>query len=174
MLTKYAVGEPYPHPLPAGEGLIIQTMPGGTIDIVAKLIQPSSREVTTFRQGTFRWGVFVEDAIPVVVVQFPDEKLELDGPYNFHKVVASSRAEWLQGAANAVTLFLVDEKNIIRTMRLIGAEPAMMQVLRDAAAEQLTRYETATDVDYAINILQSKRSLSAMLKAATLHLVKRS
>lgn len=170
-LFKYQVGEVFPHPLPAGEGLVLQTLPNGTFDAIAKLGKPSSKERTAWKQGMFRYGLFVSEDVPYFVMQFRDSGLELAAPYNFLKVHADQRLGWTEGEANAVTLHLVNESNILLAMRMIGMEPEMMNLFRQTVQKQLERYETWTDVEHAINSVSARYSTSEMLKSAKLYTV---
>jgi hypothetical protein len=170
-MTQYEIGKPYPHGLPSREGFMILVREGGTFDLMAKMSQLRANEKDEFRKGSFQWGVYVEDAIPIVVIEFFNTKISFDAPFNIYKLFSTERERWLDGQGNAVTIFLADERHILHSIRLVGAEPAMMQVLRDAAREQLTRYASSAEVERAQQAIMARSHTAAMLKNTQLYTV---
>lgn len=167
MLT-YEIGKPFPEPLIGSQDtMFTQIIEGGTLRVIIRLTQPSSRERHGVRRGLLRYGVFVEAAIPTLLMQFGDADMEFDSQL-ITKPNHPDTIAWIQGAANLVTIILVDEKHVIRAMRGIGFEPAVMDTLRTAIAEQQERYSTPDALAAAVNAIVRQYSIAEMLKRTKL------
>lgn len=163
----YEVGEEFPivHPIGSRSGFMVQTMEGGSFDILAYIDRPTAKEKREFKQGIFRVGCYVDSDIPFIVCQF--DTIESDAPFNAHKINSELVGNWLNTEANAVTFYLIDAKtNILQAMRLIGID--FMNDLKNTLRKQLTTYNSSKAVDYKIDEIYNRVTTIQMLQNSKL------
>ena len=166
----YKVGEPFPddrfnsHP----EGAVI-TFNEHSFDVIGLLDRPSTQEVKTWKTGKLYYGLFQQDDVPFLLLDFRYPiKFNLDAPVNAYKI--TEPIVWSFGEGNLVTLFLVDRRNYrLMAMRSIGIELTMAQSLRQVMRNQVENYPDQAVVDGKISLLLNRVPTEEMIANSSMH-----
>lgn len=143
---------------------------GGFFDAFVSLSGISEAEAKSFRTGTFRYGVFVDSDVPFFLLHFPDTKTEFDAPFNFLKIDDGSRRTWLETEANALHLVLVERRNyIVKGQRFVGLNLEVPTLIKAVSVAQANTYQSAGEVDIAINRTYNRFSIQEMMKASKMY-----
>lgn len=143
-MIKLARGEPYPLPLEHGEGAAAQflTKTGNILQIV--LPGMNAKEKNALRTGMIKAGFLYQGGAMLFLFQFygSDGKplITFDAPYDIRLYPANRRN--LHSIENeeqrlAIEIHAVDEKKILRALRLVTMPPPMTLAFLSAVQEQL-------------------------------------
>lgn len=148
-MINLARGEPYPMPILQKEGAAAQFLM--TTGNVLQIVLPgmTSKEENALRSGMIKAGFMYEAGAMLLLFQFysVDGKpcLTFDAPYDIRLLPADKRA--LHSIENidqrlAIEVHIVDEKNIVRGLRLVTMPNAMTVSFLSAVQEQLVESKT--------------------------------
>lgn len=143
-LIKLARGEPYPFPLEHREGAAAQflTKLGNILQIV--LPGMDAKEQTALRTGMIKAGFLYQGGAMLLLFQFygKDGKplITLDSPFDIRLYPTEERN--LHNIENAeqrlaIEIHAVDEKKILRALRIVSMSPSMTLAFLSAVQEQL-------------------------------------
>lgn len=166
MMHEIAVGKPFPVPAGRGAG-IIPVLNGESFDIYGWVEQPSYAEKLDWKQGEIRYGLYIEDDIPFLLFRI-GAAWSFDVSINIMSETNERGWGFLNGAGNAISLFLVDyPSNVVQAIRMIGADHLFMQAIRATLERQANRYEVSGDVDVTMEAIIVQRSFEEMWEQAT-------
>jgi hypothetical protein len=137
-------GEPYPLPLEQGEGAAAQflTKTGNVLQIV--LPDMDAKEQTALRSGMIKAGFLYEGGALLLLFQFygGDGKplITFEAPFDMRILPATRRN--LHNIKNpeqrlAIDIHAIDEKNILRALRVVTMPPDMTIKFLSAVQDQL-------------------------------------
>ena len=138
-------GEPYPLPLEQGEGAAAQflTQSGNVLQIV--LPDMDSKEQNALRSGMIKAGLLYEGGAMLFLFQFygagaGKPLLTFDAPFDIR--ILSPKERNLHNIDNAeqrlaIEIHAIDEKKILRALRLVTMPPDMTLKFLSAVQEQL-------------------------------------
>jgi hypothetical protein len=143
-MIQLSRGEPYPLPLEQSEGAAAQflTKTGNVLQIV--LPDMDSKEQNALRSGMIKAGFLYEGGAMLFLFQFHgnDGKplITFDAPFDIRLLSAAERN--LHNIDNAeqrlaIEIHAVDEKKILRALRLVTIPPDMTLKFLSAVQEQL-------------------------------------
>lgn len=149
------VGQPYPQPLPPGEGLLPTLQTDGSLVVVAKMGRLQKGDVRAFRRTVEVAATPLDD---VALVVLTTEAYQLDGYVNPHAYRAEDLSGYLDGErANATSLVLVEgPDDVVRHIRLVGVQTGLVEALREAVRASARRYRTVADVNAAFAAVQAR------------------
>jgi len=138
-------GEPYPLPLQHGEGAAAQflTKTGNILQIV--LPNMDAKEQKALRSGMIKSAILYADGAMLLLFQFYGDNgkplLTLDAPFDIRILPEDQRN--LHSIDNAeqrlaIEIHGIDEKKIIRALRLVTMPPAMTIKFLSVVQDQLT------------------------------------
>ena len=137
-------GEPYPLPLEQGQGAAAQfLMQSGNI---LKIVLPGmdSKEQNALRSGMIKAGFLYEGGAMLLLFQFYGSNgkplITFDAPFDIRLLSAAKRN--LHNIENpeqrlAIEIHAVDEKKILRALRVVTMPPAMTLNFLSAVQDQL-------------------------------------
>lgn len=160
----------YPDPRYRGqEGATIVTN-SAIFDVLIQMNGLTPSETAALKSGQLRYGVYVEEAVPFLLLDFPSAKFNVDASFNFHAVMASDRTAWLEAEANAVTLIGIEGKNYkVVSIRLCGFDLDFVAAFKSAAAQQLVAYSNTVDVNRKINNITARLSTEQMMSKTKMY-----
>jgi len=143
-MVKLARGEPYPLPLEQGEGAAAQflTKTGNVLQIV--LPDMDAKEQTALRSGMIKAGFLYDGGAMRFLFQFYGDKgkplITFDAPFDIR--ILSPKERNLHNIDNAeqrlaIEIHAIDEKKILRALRLVTMPPDMTLKFLSAVQEQL-------------------------------------
>ncbi|MFZ2170559.1 MAG: hypothetical protein WAW61_13100 [Methylococcaceae bacterium] len=143
-MIQLARGEPYPLPLEHGEGAAAQflTQTGNILQIV--LPGMNGKEQTALRTGVIKSGFLYQGGAILFLFQFYGNDgrplITFDAPYDIRLLPADERN--LHNIDNpeqrlAVEIHAVDEKKILRALRVVTMPPSMTLAFLSAVQDQL-------------------------------------
>jgi hypothetical protein len=169
---ELAVGVPFPIKNPhGGNDATVANITGQSFDIICWANNLRSKEVQAWKRGTLRYGVYVRGSIPFFLLYFPDLKWSLDVSINILAEKEKERPyqDYLDGAGNAVHLFLVDAAtNNIKAMRMIGIEHDLADNARTACRDQLTVYSSSDMLNQHLGHILDQVSTDRMIQAVSM------
>ena len=132
---------------------MIIPLDGGLFDVFINLDNLKLAEVKAIKRGKMRYGIFSHANIPFLVLDFPDVQLQLDAPFNIHKIKSEIDVDkWLQTEANLVNLFVVHKPtNILKGIRAIGFDHEAVKTFKTHAAMQSLYYNSVDAVEQRID-----------------------
>jgi len=163
-------GKPYPDPrFRNNEGATIITN-SALFDVLILIPGITGKEEKAFKTGTLRYGVFVQDDIPFLLLDFPDAGLTLDASYNFHKVDPQHQLEWLAAEGNAVHIVAAEQRTYhVKAQRFVGLDLAVPAAIKAAAARQLASHPNMQSVDMGIQKITARFTTEMMMKQAKMY-----
>lgn len=144
------VGQPWPFPLPDdGDALVM--MDGDGIDLLVMTDGATRKEALAIRQGEMRYGMClpVEEAVPFVMIDFPEVDLGFYTPINVLREPAERPKASGGNRGNLSTLYWVD-RGTVQGMRAMDLAPAFVAQLEAACKRQAETYGTAAEADAAV------------------------
>ena len=143
-VIKLACGEPYPLPLQQSEGAAAQFLlkTGNILQIV--LPGMTSKEKNAFKSGMIKSGFLYEGGSMLWLFQFYGNDgrpvITFDAPFEIRLLPASERN--LHNIDNerqrlAIEIHAIDEKKILKALRLVTMPPDMTLAFLSAVQEQL-------------------------------------
>lgn len=134
------------------------------LDIVFYNTSKSKDYPKAWEKGSLRYGLYVENGIPFVLSELPQEKRAYAIAINMYEVAANSRTSWLQETEATMNAFLINAgNNMIEGMRTINFNSALAADLRKACQAQLTQYKDAAGVTAAVNTIVAKTNAATMI-----------
>ena len=145
-LVQLAVGKPYPLKLtPYHDGAATQFLLKGGNVLQILLTNPSSDEIWSLKKGTIKAGFLYKNGGLLWLFQFADKKgkpiLEFDCPFDVRIIPRDDLS--LHSIENekqrlAIEIHAVDERSIVRALRLVTLSPKMTIDFLSAVQEQMS------------------------------------
>jgi len=163
-ITTYIVGELMPYPAPPGvapDGPVIQTNTD-FLDVILYSSQATADRLIWQRESA-QFGLFHRDALPYVLVHFPQSRMTFDCPYNVWRVDATIRQAWFLSDKAMLNLILAQHG----TNQFYGMQRHVIlwaDQLRQICTQQLRRYTSATQVDAQGHRLEAEVGVAQMWK----------
>ena len=141
-LINLTRGEPYPLPLEQGQNAVAQflTKTGNILQIVMPGM--SGKEQTALRSGMIKAGFLYEGGALLLLFQFygSNGRITFDAPFDIRRLSMDRRN--LPNLKNpnqrlAIEIRCIDEKKILRALRLVTMPPAMTLKFLSAVQDQL-------------------------------------
>ena len=134
------------------------------LDIVFYNTSKSKDYPKSWEKATLRYGLYVENNIPFILSELPQEKRTYAIAINMYDVAQASRSSWVQESEATMNIFLINAtNNMIEGMRTITFNAALAADLRKACQAQLAQYKDAAGVSTAINAIVTKTNATAMI-----------
>lgn len=168
-LQKLEVGKPAPIRVPSTEG-ISPAIVGASLDVWGFLANLTSEEVKAWRKGKMAYSLFCQDDIPILIIDVRG-LATFDLPVNFLLEPEDKRREFLESEpeANLVTFVLCDwPEGNVRAIRAVGLRPEIIQAIKEACFNQVSRYRSASEVANEIAGIQRRYSLEEMIRLSPL------
>jgi len=144
-----STGEAFPRPYTKADGLAAY-FDQGALYFVITLANPTPDEISGIRRGAARYGVYVSDAIPFIILDFKTAKTSFDCYINIlREEHFLARDAFLSEDPESclLTVFLVDWKTgTLEGLRTVGADHDFIATIRSACLEQLARYSSEQEV----------------------------
>jgi hypothetical protein len=148
-MIELSRGQPYPLPLAQSEGAAAQflTRTGNILQIA--LPSMTAKEERAIRNGMIKAGFLYEAGALLLLFQFYGDRaplLTLDAPFDIRLYPPEERN--LHDIDNAdqrlaIEIHAIDDKNIVRALRLVTMPPAMTLKFLSAVQDQLCEAGTA-------------------------------
>ena len=141
-LITLTLGEPYPLPLEQGQNAVAQFL--AKTGNVLQILMPgmSSKELTALRSGMIKSGFLYEGGALLLLFQFygSNGRITFDAPFDIRRLSKDRRT--LPNLKNphqrlAIEIRCIDEKKILRALRLVTMPPAMTLKFLSAVQDQL-------------------------------------
>ena len=140
--TSFAVGGPFPGPVPHREGAIMELWEIGIV-VVTQFPGLRQRELETFHRG-FKTYSYLESSTPVPIAvwvfDFPNPHGAIDSTFNARFVEKNLIDEYLEldkdGVEDSLCFFLLDGK-VLRGMRMVGLHPEAVGLFHGTIRKQL-------------------------------------
>lgn len=145
LAIKLSIGEPYPLPILQSEGASAQflTKSGNILQIV--LPGMDSKEETAFKSGMIKAGFLYDGGAMLLLFNFYDDNgkllLSFDAPFNSRLLPSEElNPPNIDNPEQPLTIEIhaIDEKNIVRALRLVTMPPVMTLKFLSAVQDQLT------------------------------------
>lgn len=161
-ITTYIVGEPLPYPTPPGiapDSPVIQTNTD-FLDIILYSSQAKA-DRAMWQKEPAQIGLFHRDALPYLLVHFPQSRVTFDCPYNIWRVDAAIRQAWFLSDKSMVNLVLAQHgTNAFYGMQRQSVPWAGQ--LRQLCAGQMQQYASAAEVDAQGHRLEAQVGVAQM------------
>jgi len=134
-------GEPYPLPLEQEQNAVAQflTKTGNVLQILMPGM--SSKEQTALRSGMIKSGFLYEGGALLLLFQFygSNGRITFDAPFDIRRLSKDRRnlPNLNHPQRLAIEIRCIDEKKILRALRLVTMPPAMTHKFLSAAQDQL-------------------------------------
>lgn len=152
-LTQLAVGRPYPFKLaPYHDGAATQFLLKGGNVLQILITKPSSDEIWSMKKGTIKAGFLYENSSLLWLFRFLDKKdkpvLDFDCPFDVRIIPRDDLA--LHSIENekqrlAIEIHVVDEKHIVRALRLVTLSPKMTIDFLSAVQRQMASVQPSSE-----------------------------
>ncbi len=137
------------------------------LDVVFYNTSKSKDYAKAWGQATLRYGLYVENNIPFLLVELPSEKKSYCLPANVYEIGQNDRANWLKETDTTMNVFLINgTSNVIESMRTIAFNTSIAADLRKACQAQLAQYKDSTTVVQATATIVGKLNAPAMVAKA--------
>jgi len=137
------------------------------LDVIFYNLSKSKDYAKAWGQATLRYGLYVENNIPFVLVELAAEKKNYSLPVNVHEISQSERAKWIGETDATMNIFLINAaNNMIESVRTITFNAAIAAELRKVCQAQLTQYKDATSVSQAAAAIASQKNAPTMITKA--------
>ena len=134
------------------------------LDVVFYNLSKSKDYAKSWGQATLRYGLYVENSIPFLLVELPQEKKSYSLAVNIYDIGQGERAKWLQETEATMNVFLINAtNNMIESLRTITFNAAMAAELRKTCQAQLTQYKDTAAVSQAVNTIISQKNAPTMI-----------
>lgn len=168
-MESYIVGQKFPHNNYLNKGNIFTLMLNDTsFDLVGVLSGISKQEIEDWQKGSFTLYLYHANDIPFLCVSF--KYFQFDVSFNILKMVEEDYINfWIENEANAVSMFLVEEKTgIIKAMRMVGISYDIANRIKEICKKQKENYKNYKEVDYKIQSIMELIPTKTMIKNAEL------
>jgi hypothetical protein len=134
------------------------------LDVVFYNLSKSKDYAKSWGQATLRYGVYVENGIPFLLVELAQEKKSYSLAVNVYDISQAERAKWLQEMEATMNVFLINAtNNMIESVRTITFNAAVAAELRKVCQAQLTQYKDSAAVSMAANTISSQKNAPTMI-----------
>lgn len=116
----------------------------GSFDIFAFYSGLSGKEVKDWLKGKARYGLFLEQSIPVFLLDL-GKTWSLDVYFNMFHESEDTRKHFFEGdpGSNRVALILASyPEPVIQAVRTLHIDPGLMLRIKEACFDQLSRYRS--------------------------------
>lgn len=168
-MIKYEVGKPFPHEGYRGRDAVYAMVNEAFFDIVIVINKPTQSEKKTIKHEPMRYGAYIENSVPFVIIDFRFQDLNFDCSINFHKVSEKDRENWFKEKSNAMNIFLVDSTTYnLEAIRFVGVELDFASVLKDSLKEQI-EFLTLADVENTISKIYQLYPTNELIKKTKMY-----
>lgn len=137
------------------------------LDVIFYNTSKSKDYSKAWGQATLRYGLYVENNIPFLLVELPSEKKSYCLPVNVYEIGQNDRTNWLKETDTTMNVFLINAtSNVIESMRTIAFNTSIAGELRKVCQAQLVHYKDSTTISQAINAIVGKLSATMMIAKA--------
>ena len=153
--------------IPPSEGLM-PVINGPSFDIIALYSGLSTREVKDWQDGRLRYGVFVQEGIPFLLLDL-GKVWELDISLNMFGESRESRRAFFEGDPETTEVHLVLASYpsvVILAKRTVRLDPEDMRRIKEACLTQLSAYPSAQACRRVIDRISAAYDSTAMRKRA--------
>lgn len=156
------MGEPFPIK-PQQEG-ILSILSGASFNIAAFYSGLSRKEIKSWKKGKLFYGVLVLESIPIFLIDIKGSQWQFEISFNLLGEPPEMRDFFLENEGNLVRMLLADYPNpIIRVMKGIGIDPKLMENIKKACSDQLSKYQTKGEVETKITEIYQDYSVDRMI-----------
>jgi len=157
-MELYTVGAPFPDNRYKGSSdCAVVSFQDTSFDCIVLVNRPSPAEFAAFSAGAFNYGLYREDNIPFLTLEF--KTMGFDASFNILKIGKENLKPWLDSEHNAMNIFLVESNSYqLLAIRSIGLHHAFMRELRDTLSAQHKQFRDMDAVDRQIDRINSRRS----------------
>ncbi|MGZ2609492.1 hypothetical protein [uncultured Bacteroides sp.] len=164
--VRYEVGKTFPLKkyLNLGE-LTVAVFTSSSFDILVSFGNVTKAEVNVFQKSEFEIGLYSENNVPYIYVNFTDKDnpLSFDVSMNIKKLTKEQEDEWLDYESNVVNLYLVDSNTgVLKAMRTISID--FMNDIKDILEGQVNM--TMDEVNSSIDLVTSFHDTEYLIKNA--------
>ncbi|RYU84777.1 hypothetical protein [Hymenobacter persicinus] len=150
----FKLGEPYPvHNQANGQEKARADLTPTFFNVVYYILNPKPAEVQHWR-GCFEYGICeAAPGVPFIITRFPAANWVFDVTLNWHHMAdPAERAAWPEhDEPTTLTFVLLDARtNQLLAFRQLPAAPQFVELVRQAARRQLTRFPDRHAVEEAI------------------------
>jgi hypothetical protein len=144
------VGEEYPAIMPVlHEPSAVIVMEEDLFGLVFYTPAPAELVRSEWRNGTYKYAIFIEDNIPFFILFYEKAALLTEASIDF--LVGTEHGhqtcDFLLGKSERFTMTLVDaNNNIVKAIRQFDFGPTSAKMLRDACINQTAGYKTSAEV----------------------------
>lgn len=166
ILVRYEIGKTFPLKkyLNLGE-LTVAIFTSSSFDILVSFDNVTKVEVNVFQKSEFEIGLYSENNVPYIYVNFTDKDnpLSFDISLNIKKLSKEQEDEWLDYESNVVNLYLVDSNTgVLKAMRTISID--FMNDIKDILEGQVNM--TMDEVNSSIDLVTSFHDTEYFIKNA--------
>jgi len=162
-ITKYAVGERFPGPVPSQESVVME-MWGQSLNVLIQFPGLSRGELAAFKQG-FKRYTYLETGtnVPIAnwIFEFPSPHNPIDCNFDARLVNRETITNYLNPAdgelANVVYFFLLDGP-ILRAQKMVGIHTDAVRLFHETIRKQLKSSYNPTDFTLSLSNLHSRYS----------------
>lgn len=164
--VRYEVGKIFPLKkyLNLGE-LTVAVFTSSSFDILVSFGNVTKAEVNVFQKSEFEIGLYSENNVPYIYVNFTDKDnpLSFDVSMNIKKLTKEQEDEWLDYESDVINLYLVDSNTgILKAMRTINID--FMNDIKDILEDQADM--TMDEVNSSIDLVTSFHNTEHLIKNA--------
>jgi hypothetical protein len=153
--------------IPPGEGLL-PVLNGPSFDVIGFYSDLSSKNVKEWQQGKLRYGLFVRDGIPIVLIDL-GRTWRLDIHFNILQEAHDIRRAFFEGdpEATGVHLALASHPSVVvLAKRSFHLDPSIMMRIKEACFTQLSAYSSAQECSRAIDRIYAREDSRTLRKKA--------
>ncbi|TAH18585.1 MAG: hypothetical protein EAZ08_11165 [Cytophagales bacterium] len=137
------------------------------LDVIFYNLSKSKDYAKAWGQSALRYGLYVENNIPFVLVELAAEKKSYSLPINAYEISQSERSKWLGETEATMNVFLINAtNNMIESVRSITFNASIAAELRKTCQAQLTQYKDAASVSQATATIASQKNAPTMITKA--------
>lgn len=164
-MLKFEVGEPFPLPMPQGEGVTFSVEPY-TLMLVYHYDKPTEEELNEFREGPFRMAVTELKKVLFIVTQFGRMNWA-DVPYSTQLSERSKELPELSENHKGYSLdcFMVDaDTHVLKAHRLVRLTPDFSRKFRSLLLDDMAKDFDPAAFDQAVKEVYRDYSTKELLK----------
>jgi len=149
------------------------TMPvlnGPSFDVIAFYSDLSHREVRDWQEGRLRYGVFIQEGIPILLLDL-GKTWRLDIYLNIFREPSESRRPFFEGDPESTDVHLALASYpsvIVMAKRSIRIDPSHMMQIKEACFTQLSAYHSAEECSCVIDRIYARYDSKALRQRARL------
>jgi hypothetical protein len=153
--------------IPPGQGLM-PVLNGPSFDIIGFYSNLSSKKIREWQQGKLRYGVFVQDGIPIVLIDL-GRIWRLDIHFNILQEPHDVRRAFFEGDPEATRVHLALASHpsvVVLAKRSFQLDPSLMMRIKEACFTQLSAYPSAEECSRNIERIYAREDSRTLRKKA--------